>query len=50
MSNLALRIHQAHQTMRATIDTPYFERARAALAALVDQAKRDAESRNGVSR
>jgi hypothetical protein len=47
---LSERIHQAHQTMRATIDTPYFARAHAALAALVEQAKRDADNRNGVSR
>jgi hypothetical protein len=45
MSDLATRIHQAHQSMRATLDTPYFARAHAALAALVEQAKRARENR-----
>jgi hypothetical protein len=38
---LAERMNQLLHTMRATIDTPYFARAHAALAALVDQAKRE---------
>ena len=47
---LAERMNQLIHTMRATEGAPYFARAHAALTALVDQAKRDAESRNGVSR
>ncbi len=39
---LAVRMNQLLHTMRATEGTPYFERARAALAALVEQAKNGA--------
>lgn len=41
MTDLSLRMNQALQAMRATEGTPYFERARAALAALVDIARKE---------
>ncbi len=40
MSDLAQRMNQALHTMRATEGTPYFDRALAAMAALVELAKR----------
>ena len=40
MSDLAERMNQALHTMRATEGTPYFSRACAAMAALVEFARR----------
>jgi hypothetical protein len=47
LSDIAERMNRVLHTMRATQGTPYFDRALAAMAALVDIAKRD---RNGSSR
>jgi hypothetical protein len=47
MSDIAERMNRVLHTMRATHGTPYFDRALAAMAALVDIAKKD---RNGSPR
>jgi hypothetical protein len=47
MSDIAERMNRVLHTMRATQGTPYFDRALAAMAALVDIAKRE---RNGEAR